>query len=98
MTEDQNVNLQRDASKKYGVEPDRIYEEHISGAKINRPELMSCLRSLREGGVMRSDQQRGRPGFGVGLAGPTGPKGGGIAGVAGPGMAVAGAPARVHPS
>ncbi len=47
-TEDQNLNLQRDALKKYGVEKDRIYEEHISGSKISRPELDSCLRSLRE--------------------------------------------------
>lgn len=47
-TVDQNLNLQRDALKKAGVEPDRIYEEYVSGTKDNRPELTSCLRSLRE--------------------------------------------------
>jgi DNA invertase Pin-like site-specific DNA recombinase len=47
-TEDQNLNLQRDALKKHGVERAQIYEEHISGATRNRPELMACLRALRE--------------------------------------------------
>lgn len=51
-TEDQNLVLQRDALLKAGVEKDRIYEEHISGAKAKRPELMACLRSLREGDVL----------------------------------------------
>lgn len=51
-TEDQNLDLQRDALLKAGVEKDRIYEEHISGAKAKRPELMACLRSLREGDVL----------------------------------------------
>ena len=51
-TEDQNLNLQRDALEKYGIDKDRIYEEHKSGTKANRPELLACLRSLREGDVL----------------------------------------------
>ena len=51
-TEDQNLNLQRDALKKHGVEPDQIYEEQISGTTRNRPELISCLRALREDDVL----------------------------------------------
>ena len=47
-TEDQNLNLQRDALKKYGIDEANIYEEHVSAAKAKRPELASCLRSLRE--------------------------------------------------
>lgn len=51
-TEDQALNLQKDALKKYGVEEANIYEEHVSAAKAKRPELTSCLRSLREGDVL----------------------------------------------
>jgi DNA invertase Pin-like site-specific DNA recombinase len=51
-TEDQNLHLQHDALKKYGVEEDQIYEEHVSAAKAKRPELASCLRSLREGDAL----------------------------------------------
>lgn len=51
-TEDQSLNLQRDALLKAGVEKTRIYEEHISGTKANRPELMACLKGLREGDVL----------------------------------------------
>ena len=51
-TEDQNLNLQLDALKKYGVEEPQIYQEHVSAAKAKRPELVSCLRSLREGDVL----------------------------------------------
>lgn len=51
-TEDQNLNLQHDALKKYGVEEGRIYEEHVSAAKAKRPELVGCLRSLREGDAL----------------------------------------------
>ncbi len=46
-TEDQNLNLQRDALRKAGARPERTYEEQISGASANRPELKACLRSLR---------------------------------------------------
>ncbi len=36
-TEDQALNLQKDALKKYGVEEANIYEEHVSAAKAKRP-------------------------------------------------------------
>ncbi len=36
-TEDQNLNLQRDALKKYGIDEANIYEEHVSAAKAKRP-------------------------------------------------------------
>ena len=51
-TEDKALNLQRDALSKYGVEKANIYEEHVSAAKAKRPELASCLRSLREGDTL----------------------------------------------
>ena len=47
-TEDQNLDLQRDALEKAGVDPGQIYEEFASGAKAKRPELTACLRTLRE--------------------------------------------------
>ena len=46
-TEDQNLDLQRDALKKAGVEPDQIYEEYVSGAKAKRPELTACGAACR---------------------------------------------------
>lgn len=51
-TEDQKLDLQRDALIRYGVQPDRIYEEHVSGAKTARPILSECLRSLRPGDTL----------------------------------------------
>ena len=51
-TEDQNLNLQLDALKKAGVAAAQTYEEQMSGASPNRPELKACLRSLREGDVL----------------------------------------------
>lgn len=47
-TEDQKLDLQRDALEKAGVDPGQIYEEFASGAKAKRPELTACLRTLRE--------------------------------------------------
>lgn len=46
-TEDQRLDLQRDALIKAGVEPENIYEEHVSGAKSKRPELENALKALR---------------------------------------------------
>ena len=47
----QTVDAQRDALISAGVEPDRIYEDHASGSKDDRPGLETCLRALREGDV-----------------------------------------------
>jgi DNA invertase Pin-like site-specific DNA recombinase len=46
-TQDQNLDLQIDALKKYGVE--RIYQEKITGAKKDRPQLDEMLKVLRTG-------------------------------------------------
>ncbi len=45
--QDQNLDLQRDALIAAGCT--RIYEEQISGAKTNRPELEQMLKALRPG-------------------------------------------------
>ena len=50
-TNDQDTQLQIDALNSVGC--DRIYEEKQSGAKTDRPELQQCLKSLREGDILR---------------------------------------------
>ena len=49
-TEDQNLDLQRDALAKAGCA--QIYEEKASGKNADRPELESCLKALRAGDVL----------------------------------------------
>ena len=49
-TQDQNLDRQRDQLRKDGCE--RIYEEKVSGAKSDRPELGRMLDALREGDVV----------------------------------------------
>ena len=51
-TWDQNPQLQIDALVKAGVDPDNIYQEHISGVKKNRPQLAAALQYLREGDTL----------------------------------------------
>lgn len=51
-TDDQRLDLQREALTRAGVDPSRIYEERVSGVKTNRPQLAECLRSLRDGDVL----------------------------------------------
>ena len=46
-TDDQNLNLQRDALKNAGCE--RIYEEKASGGKTDRAELTHLLENVRSG-------------------------------------------------
>ncbi|WP_109846913.1 recombinase family protein [Pseudomonas aeruginosa] len=46
-TEDQHLDLQRDALHAAGCT--RIYEEKVSGARANRPELENMLKALRPG-------------------------------------------------
>ena len=48
----QSLDLQRDALVAEGVDPDRICEDHASGAKDDRPGQQACLRALREGDVL----------------------------------------------
>ena len=40
--------LQRDALFAAGVEPSRLYQDHASGKKDDRPGLEACLKSIRE--------------------------------------------------
>jgi DNA invertase Pin-like site-specific DNA recombinase len=49
-TDDQNLDLQRGALSK--VDCTRIYEEKVSGASRNRPELARLLDHLRGGDVV----------------------------------------------
>ena len=51
-TEDQRLDLQRDALIKTGVPEDKIYQEYISGVKSKRPQLEECMKALREGDVL----------------------------------------------
>lgn len=48
----QTVDAQWDALLEAGAEPDRIYEDHASGSKDDRPGLEACLRALRDGDVL----------------------------------------------
>lgn len=48
----QTTNLQRDALLDAGIEPDRIYEDHASGKRDDRPGLEACLKALREGDTL----------------------------------------------
>src|SRR5579859_6085351 len=49
-TDDQNLDLQRDALTKAGCI--QIYEEKASGKCAERPELEHCLRALRDGDIL----------------------------------------------
>lgn len=49
-TDDQNLDLQRDALKKAGCEV--IYEETASGKNTSRQELEHCRKALREGDTL----------------------------------------------
>lgn len=51
-TEDQKLDLQRDALLAHGVDPEYLFEEHISGVKSKRPQLQTCLKILRRGDVL----------------------------------------------
>lgn len=48
-TEDQRLDLQREALIRCGVDPEDIYEDKISGTKSDRPGLKLALARLRPG-------------------------------------------------
>jgi DNA invertase Pin-like site-specific DNA recombinase len=50
-TDDQNLNLQHDALKNAGCE--RIFDDQITGSKIQRPGLEAILEFVREGDVVK---------------------------------------------
>lgn len=49
-TDDQNLDLQRDALDRAGVS--QVYEEMASGKGIERPQLEACLKALRPGDTL----------------------------------------------
>ncbi len=48
----QALDLQRDALLAVGVDPARLYEDHASGKRDDRPGLEACLKSLRPGDTL----------------------------------------------
>ncbi|HSZ28767.1 MAG TPA: recombinase family protein [Pseudonocardiaceae bacterium] len=48
----QTLALQRDALLAAGVHPDRLYDDHASGRREDRPGLAGCLKALREGDTL----------------------------------------------
>ena len=48
----QVFDLQRDALLGAGVEPSRLYQDHASGKKDDRPGLEACLKSMRDGDTL----------------------------------------------
>src|ERR687895_412693 len=48
-TNEQNLDLQRDALLKAGVSPKNLYTDKITGTKQERPGLEAALSHLREG-------------------------------------------------
>lgn len=48
----QNTDLQRDALVAAGVHADAFYEDHASGKKDDRPQLVACVKALREGDTL----------------------------------------------
>ncbi|GAA1483653.1 recombinase family protein [Brachybacterium fresconis] len=48
----QTTDLQHDAMVAARVDPERVYEDHASGAKDDRPQLVACLKGLREGDTL----------------------------------------------
>jgi len=48
----QTTDLQHDAMVAAGVGPERVYEDYASGAKDDRPQLVACLKGLREGDTL----------------------------------------------
>lgn len=46
-TDDQNLNLQIDALKNYGI--DKIFQEKVTGAKREHPQLTEMKKMLRAG-------------------------------------------------
>lgn len=48
----QSTDLQRDALLAAGVDPLKLYEDHASGKKDDRPELASCLKGMNAGDTL----------------------------------------------
>jgi DNA invertase Pin-like site-specific DNA recombinase len=48
----QSLDLQIDALREYGIRIDNIYSDLASGKLDDRPELIACLKALREGDTL----------------------------------------------
>jgi DNA invertase Pin-like site-specific DNA recombinase len=48
----QVTDLQRDALVQAGIDGERLYEDHASGKRDDRPGLDACLKALREGDTL----------------------------------------------
>ena len=48
----QSLDLQHDALRAAGVEPNNIYEDRASGSRDDRPGLAACLKALRSDDVL----------------------------------------------
>lgn len=48
----QSTDLQRDALLAAGVDPSKLYEDHASGKKDDRPQLAACLKGMRVGDIL----------------------------------------------
>lgn len=48
----QSTDLQRDALLAAGVDPLKLYEDHASGKKDDRPQLAACLKGMRAGDTL----------------------------------------------
>lgn len=51
-TDEQDLTYQREQLIKAGVDPEWIYEEHGSGGRMDRKQLMRLLRSMRSGDTL----------------------------------------------
>jgi DNA invertase Pin-like site-specific DNA recombinase len=51
-TDDQKLDLQRDALITAGVDPKRLYEDRLSGARADRPGLRAALKATRQGDTL----------------------------------------------
>ena len=51
-TNEQNLDLQRDALRKAGVSAKNLYTDKITGTKSERPGLQAALSHLREGDTL----------------------------------------------
>jgi DNA invertase Pin-like site-specific DNA recombinase len=48
----QSLDLQRDALIAAGVDAERLYVDHVSGKRDDRPGLAACLQALRDGDTL----------------------------------------------
>ena len=48
----QSTDLQRDALLAAGVDPSKLYEDHSSGKKDDRPQLAACLKGMNAGDTL----------------------------------------------